>query len=453
MDQVCIKSDAATEELRYVCNWLFGEIYGVEWRIEDGGKEGLVCLECGGRTLELNGEFFSLADSDWGKANSVGRFFEVEGCGTGALYGERLPNGAWIEECESGLRCGVDVFGSLFVLMSRYEEMVNGAEDEHGRFPESASVVPADVSAQRAVGNELIEFLWKLMERCFAGIERSPREFRVLPTHDIDKAGIFRNSRFLGNVKRAICGGTTSRFGKGRLAYLHCWNNVNQGKWEEDPYDTIDWICDESEKRGLCSAFYYIPECTDLKMDMRMPMEHAHVRDQWQRISQRGHELGMHPGYYTFDDRDRIVSGVERVRKQMDELGIVQEEIGGRQHFLRWKVAETPRHWDAAGMSYDSTVGWANQAGFRSGLCYEYPMYDLVERKPLQLRQRPLVLMECSVIDERYSGLGTGEEAFQAMSQVKAECRKYQGDFVLLWHNQRFVDEREKNLYRAILDA
>lgn len=66
-------------------------------------------------------------------------------------------------------------------------------------------------------------------------------------------------------------------------------------------------------------------------------------------------------------------------------------------------------------MNYDSTLSYAERPGSRCGTCREYPMFYLVERKALSLRQRPLVLMECSITAKRYLGLGHTDEALALM--------------------------------------
>ena len=104
-------------------------------------------------------------------------------------------------------------------------------------------------------------------------------------------------------------------------------------------------------------------------------------------------------------------------------------------------------------MVYDSTLGFADRAGFRCGVCFEYSLYDVAAREPLKLRERPLIVMECSVIDERYMAFGTGERAFETMVGLRRECERYNGDFTLLWHNHRLLDRRERELYEAVLDA
>jgi len=72
-------------------------------------------------------------------------------------------------------------------------------------------------------------------------------------------------------------------------------------------------------------------------------------------------------------------------------------------------------------------------------------------RHRLYVRERPLVVMECSVSDPDYMGLGFGAEAFEEMAKLKARCRMFAGDFTLLWHNSRLVLQAEIQLYKEVL--
>jgi hypothetical protein len=40
---------------------------------------------------------------------------------------------------------------------------------------------------------------------------------------------------------------------------------------------------------------------------------------------------------------------------------------------------------DEAGIDYGSTLSYADHAGFRCGVCYEYPAFDIKKRKQLKL--------------------------------------------------------------------
>lgn len=134
-------------------------------------------------------------------------------------------------------------------------------------------------------------------------------------------------------------------------------------------------------------------------------------------------------------------------------MGIEQTKWDSRQHYLRWRTPNTLRNLDAAGLDYDSTLTFPQVAGFGYGVCYEYPMFDLLTRTPLKLIERPLVAMESSVMNASYMGLGTSMAALETFGRLKDACRRHQGDFTLLWHNSRLTTEAESRLYEKVLDA
>jgi hypothetical protein len=103
-------------------------------------------------------------------------------------------------------------------------------------------------------------------------------------------------------------------------------------------------------------------------------------------------------------------------------------------------------------MAYDSTMGYADHAGFRCGTCYEYPAFDPTEGKALKLRIRPLIAMEHTVIAKGYMGLGTGSRAFDKFTQLKDACKAVNGTFTLLWHNNQLATKAERNLYCSVLE-
>ena len=120
-------------------------------------------------------------------------------------------------------------------------------------------------------------------------------------------------------------------------------------------------------------------------------------------------------------------------------------------HYLRWEQPTTLRAWADAGMSYDSTLSYADLPGFRCGTCFEYPAFDPVKQEILNLRVRPLIAMECTVMAPRYMGLGTGKAAYNKFKKIKDACRAVNGCFTLLWHNSQFDSEAERSLYEGIL--
>jgi hypothetical protein len=134
----------------------------------------------------------------------------------------------------------------------------------------------------------------------------------------------------------------------------------------------------------------------------------------------------------------------------LQEEGIDQTVLGGRQHILRWETPTTPCLWDDNDLDYDTTLSYADHPGFRCGTCFEYPMFDVADQRLLRLRQRPLVLMECSVIAERYLGLGYSDEALTMMLGYRQTCHRVGGDFTLLWHNSSVLNKSDRCAFSVV---
>jgi hypothetical protein len=235
---------------------------------------------------------------------------------------------------------------------------------------------------------------------------------------------------------------------------IRTWSHVKQSNLAADPFNTFDWLMDISEKHGLTSAFYFITDHTNSQRDGNYSIRHPFIRQLLRQIHQRDHEIGLHPSFNTYRDSVQTQKEFYILRQICAEEGIQQSIWGGRQHFLRWHNPTTWQNWASAGLTYDSTLSFADRAGFRCGTCYEFPAFDLATRQPLKLIERPLTVMEFTVLDQRYMGLGQNmKEAYDYIRRLKDTCRQFEGDFTLLWHNHRFASPVERELYEQVLKA
>ena len=62
-----------------------------------------------------------------------------------------------------------------------------------------------------------------------------------------------------------------------------------------------------------------------------------------------------------------------------------------------------------------------------------------------------MIVLECSVIAERYLGLGYSEQALALMLGYRDTCHRFKGDFTLLWHNSHFSQEADWRFYEALV--
>ncbi|MEO0397681.1 MAG: polysaccharide deacetylase family protein, partial [Cyanobacteria bacterium P01_A01_bin.137] len=347
---------------------------------------------------------------------------------------------------------GLDIFGSAFFMLTRYEEFVRLDRDQLDRFPATASLAYQEGFLHRPIVDEYVEILWACMKKLWPGLDRRPREFQTHVSHDVD---IPYQYAFTGlplltrNLAGDLLKRRTPRQG---LSRIHTWRRVKQGNLAVDPFNTFDWIMSLSEKYGLTSAFYFITGHTNPRKDGNYSIRHLLIRQLLRRIYQRGHEIGIHPSFNTYQDSVQTQKEFGILQQVCSEEGIQQSTWGGRQHFLRWCNPTTWQNWEVAGLSYDSTLSFADAAGFRCGTCHEFPVFDLATRQTLNLIERPLIVMECTVLDQRYMGLGQNiEDAFDYIKCLKDTCRQFNGNFTMLWHNHRFASSAERELYEQVL--
>ena len=60
--------------------------------------------------------------------------------------------------------------------------------------------------------------------------------------------------------------------------------------------------------------------------------------------------------------------------------------------------------------------------------------------------------MESTVLNDAYMGLGFSEKALDAMIDLKNICKKYAGQFTLLWHNSSFTQRAAESMYIELIE-
>ena len=458
------------EERRYVLSVIVREWLGLDFvmHVEERNDTHIshesACDAVAAPALCLPDSFLSSAHRKWLDATTLPSSDLVTCDASGLAHGSHpvrprlpvlfgAPPGQPSEFTAGVLQVPIDILGAAFFMLSRYEEAVTPHRDEHGRFPASASLAYRAGFLDRPIVDEYVEILWAAMHRLWPRLERKRHEPRVRVSCDVDHPFLVHGGP--RRVLRRIGGDLLKRRSPTRaFRTALAWPLASLGNHAFDEFRrNIDWMMDVNEKHGNTVAFNFIPENTHPSMDSAPSLNEPRMRQLLRSIHERGHEVGFHPGYCTYRHPDAFAKSIATLRRVMDDERIDQQTLGGRQHYLRWETPTTARLWDDHGLDFDSTLSYADHAGFRCGTCREYPLFDVVERKPLRLRERPLIAMEASVMEDAYMGLGHGEDAANRMLQLKAACRTVQGDFSVLWHNSYFDYPNDRATYRTVVEG
>lgn len=440
---------AIAPELEYTLKFVLEDVLGLEYRyIPESIHRIEFCVDGEPETVSLKDTFFKSASQHWLLDQSLPSFSGEETfCLTEGAVGYPL----FFDALGDADQCTIpfDLLGTVFFLISRYEEGVSAERDAIGRFPSTASTTQNFLD--RPLVDEAIELLWSILKKTWPGL-RPPKDssFSTMVTCDVDFPFELR-SRSFSKTLRATRKALFSGQGMNPLEPIHSYLCHRLGCDHPDAMkDRLSWMMDEAEKKGHQIAFYFIPEVTS-SLDPPFDILSKQVGRILENIHSRGHELGIHPGYRTSEDVSLLSSGFSKFGEAMEGLGLPSSGHGCRMHFLRFDVMKTPMELERQGCRYDTSLGYADRAGFRCGTSKPFHMYNLKERTPLKLIQIPLIAMEGTILDSKYESLGYGEDAKNRFLQLKRTCERYGGKFTFLWHNSHFESKEDEELFLSLL--
>ena len=349
---------------------------------------------------------------------------------------------------QDGATIYYDILGLTYWMLNRLEEIERHDLDNHERFSAKSSHAWKYNYLDRPIVDEWLDILKQIIHQIWPNVVTQKHQFQLNITHDVDRPSRFGFAK-PANLIKSILGDVIKRKNVSSLLlgpYIRL-NNKNRLN-KHDPFNTFEWIMDISEAHSLKSAFYFICGNTDPSKDADYDLSHPAIRKLLLDIHLRGHEIGLHPSYNCYGNPQELANELHNLKNTCLSLGISQNVWGGRMHFLRWKHPDTLIYLNNCGFDYDSTLGYADYAGFRAGTCYEYTAFDPIQMQVLNIKIKPLIVMECSILHERYMGIK--KDPLEIFQDLKSKCEKVNGIFTLLWHNSEFVNPQYRKIYKGI---
>jgi hypothetical protein len=300
---------------------------------------------------------------------------------------------------DESVRVPDELLDEVFSLLALAHEQ--GAElDQHGR-----PLPPADPPGPRVA--EIAAGLG-VERRGYPGGER----FLVALTHDVDLLG----GGGFPTAARKLAGSVAHRSSR-RLFEATVF--AEDALRRRDPDYPLAAMLDAEGGRGSTCFFLVRQEAPQDGYPERYRPELAGALE---RTRAAGIEVALHASY-----RAREREG--RIAEEARELGGAQ---GVRHHYLRSDPVRLAAECRAAGLRYDSSIGWPSLPGLRAGTPYPYRLWDAERREP-GAWELPLAVMDVTLSEEHYLGLGP-QEAFDAAVAALAPVAEHGGAVSILWH-------------------
>lgn len=288
-----------------------------------------------------------------------------------------------------------EVFGLLTLAHEQGAEL-----DRHGRpVPSAEPPGPRVAEIAASLGLE---------RRGYPGGER----FLVALTHDVDLlgGGGFRTAarKLAGSVahrsRRRLLEGTTFA--------LEALRGV-------DPDYPLEAMLDAEGGRGSTCFFLTRQEAPQDGYPERYRPALGRAIE---RTRAAGLEVALHASYQARERRGGIA----------EEARALDSPQGLRHHYLRSDPSRLAAELRAAGLRYDSSIGWPSLPGLRAGTPYPYRLWDPERREP-GAWELPLAVMDATLSEERYLALGP-EAAYEAAANALEPVAEHGGAVAILWH-------------------
>lgn len=354
---------------------------------------------------------------------------EIEGIPL--LFGSPL-----IEQAGDTMVIHADIIASTYFLITRYEEIIQRNErDEHGRFPGKKSLPYRAGFLHRPIVDEYRLLLRSWLQQYGLRVPEIKKKIQhIYLTHDLDSPTLYRSWKgFLRSLKN----------GRGLTRSI-------QGKFgplENDPYYTFPWLFQQNkllqEKTGkiICRSVLFVRSGGRCKQDKPFySLKNKDIRKLMQVVLSEGMIVGLHSSYQA-----GLSPALIQKEKKWLETNVGKSIQYNRHHFLACREPEDITQLEAAGITDDFTMGYADISGFRLGTSYPVKWINPVTRRLSSITLHPLIIMDRTLEEQKYMNMDQ-VEALAYCINLSEQIRNVGGDLTLLWHNSSVLEEPESYL-------
>lgn len=336
-------------------------------------------------------------------------------------------------------RINYDIVASAFYFLSGWNELTEPEKDQFGRISYGNSIIKELNINNIPVVNYYFDILRETLEGVVNGnIFRKDLwqdyEFGVALTHDID------------TCQAAWLEGSFSELRKKRFHTIP--KLIFSRIFGKDDWFNFEEILQTEKQFDATSSYYFLPERgkvgnwknADYRIDSK-PIQQA-----ISLLKDEGNEIGLHGSFGTHVDGKMLQSEKNRIYDR--------EIVGNRFHFLMFDPLKTVGVLELCNIKYDSSLGFAEQIGFRRGTCYPFYLFNFEKGEISPVIEIPLLVMDVTLSNRKYMGVSE-KAALEQMIRLIDETRKFSGVFTVLWHNTHFSRYKYtgwKQVYQQILE-
>jgi hypothetical protein len=321
-----------------------------------------------------------------------------------------------------------DIFSASFYLLTRYEEYLPHKKDNYGRYSYKNSLAFKENFLQIPLINIWVNKFAETLKIRDPKFEFRMPNFKYHPTYDIDIAWSYLHKGFA----RSTVGGIQAILGL-KINTLTQRLKVLSGS-KKDPFDNYGWLDELHQLYSLTPIYFFlVAEKNGLYDKNILPTSTAMqqlIKDHAEKYA-----IGLHPSWRSVD-----LSLIKKEKETLEQISRV-EVLKSRQHYIRFNLPEGYRRLIEAGLSDDYSMGYATSNGFRASVASSHFWYNLEKQEQTTLRIHPFCYMDStSIFQQKLSA----EEAYTEMLYYYNTCKKINGTFISILHNNLLGNDKKK---------
>ncbi len=248
----------------------------------------------------------------------------------------------------------------------------------------------------------------------------------VCLTHDIDFIGMW----WFNTLQRILELLKESDFNSIISTKLKAMKALTKGK---NPFFNFNEFISLEQESGFKSTFFFLTEGGSLKkiFENRGGTYNLEgLRCVIQKMKRKGWDVGLHGSINSYKDYKKF-----KYEKQRMQQVLGSEELGVRQHFLRFEPQSTWKIQEKCGLMFDTTLGYPDKVGFRGGFSFPFFPYNTNSHREFGILEIPLTIMDRTFT--KYIGY---DDPLKVITEIINETKKNNGLCTILWHNSS-IDE------------
>ena len=257
-----------------------------------------------------------------------------------------------------------DHLAAIFYLVNCIQEYGEEKVDQYGRYPYKESLQKKQNTIHENIVQRLIDEFWR-ENPVLSKVATKNRKSSFFLTHDIDTIWGAKNQ----NGDYAL---KTHQYHKiPRLLWNHYFGKPD--------WLNMDRIMSIEEQFGFRSTFYWLVNKDKQNADYEITK--PKIQAQIKGIDSRGFENGLHKSLRDFSFET--------------ELKLLNTDAQGqRYHFLKFNLPQAWKDMECAGLKLDSSLGYAQDYGFRNSYGLPFMPYNLKENRVYDLIEVPMNVMD-----------------------------------------------------------